>query len=76
VGVYRKPFEIVGYTYEADLHCNDCAIARFGPVVERVEGPSLQGVDNEGNEIHPIFLDQLDEFDYEPHCGDCGALID
>jgi hypothetical protein len=72
----RKTYEIVGWTYEADLHCNECAEERFGPP-ERVSGSGreLHGVDNEGNEIHPIFLDQLEEFETTPVCGDCFTPI-
>ena len=66
---YRKSFEVVGYAYDADLHCLDCTEKRFG-----VEGEESFGVygeetkDSEGNSIHPIFLDSLQGGEV---CGDC-----
>ena len=46
---YRKSYEIVGWTYEAAVHCND---------------------------IHPLFLDQLSDFDYSVTCDDCFEPIE
>ena len=75
---YRKSFEIVGWTYEADVHCNDCATSRFGTDQDTYTGSgrSLEGVDNEGNNINPLFLDHLADFDYAVICGDCFEPID
>ena len=56
--------EIVGYSYEADIHCVDCTAKRF---------PTLTGTDDEGNIVHPVF--GSDETDYAWHC-DCGVEID
>lgn len=57
---------IVGWTYEADVHCPACAVHRFGY-------DSLYGdegaVDSEGNEVHPIF--STDELYDDERCGDC-----
>jgi hypothetical protein len=41
----------IAYTYDADTHCEDCAMARFG-VDDRGE---ITGVDSEGNEVGAIF---------------------
>ena len=68
-----KSYTIVGWTYEAGIHCNNCAKERFA--VSRVSdsGVELIGTDREGNSISPIFADS--EFDYIPHCEDCSELI-
>lgn len=66
-------FNILGFTYEADIHCEYCTSQRFGP--------ACQGTDNEGNEVNPIFTD--DEW-WEPSvtgrqvlmCSDCGEELD
>ena len=75
---YRKSFEIVGWTYEAAVHCNACAAARFGTDQDKRtdSGRSLEGVDGEGNDIHPLFLDQLSDFDYDVTCDDCFEPIE
>lgn len=63
--------DVIGYTYEADEHCESCAIERFGAALydETAE-------DAEGNPPHPIFGD------HEPsnawigcYCGTCGDEI-
>lgn len=66
-----KAWEIIGWTYEADVHCNTCTRERFGPDIETlVPAPE----DSEGNEIHPIFAS--DETDPAgEYCGDCGTEI-
>lgn len=61
-----KTWDIIGYAYEADVPCTDCAEDRFGV-------PALwhgTATDREGNEIHPIFASDESQDD---HCGDCGA---
>jgi predicted dehydrogenase len=63
---FRKSYEVIGYTYEADCHCLDCTRKRFGGEPEAVD---YTATDNEGNDIHPIFLG--DEFETAPVCGDC-----
>ena len=43
--------EIIGFTYEADTHCVDCATARFpGGLYDE---PYAE--DGEGNQVHPMF---------------------
>lgn len=56
---------IIGWTYEADYHCNDCAKLRFG--FENLDNDTA--IDNEGNKAHPIF--SIDEIDENTVCGDC-----
>lgn len=62
----------IGYTYEADYHCPDCTEKRFGGW--KGSNRWIEGVDNEGNEIHPVYSwDEGNEAgDY---CGDCGEEI-
>lgn len=43
---------IVGYAYEAALHCVGCAEKRFGQAALR--DPDTK--DNGGNPVHPLFL--------------------
>lgn len=85
-GYGRKTYEIVAWTYEADIHCLDCAEERFGPPL-RISGSGreLEGIDSEGNQISPVFLDQLSEFsmDYDEfdgratvNCGTCHEEIE
>lgn len=57
---------IIGYVYEADLHCLDCAHDRFG-AQSLADGSA---VDTEDNPVSPIW--DYDEISGEaPHCGDC-----
>lgn len=67
-----KSYTIVGWIYDADFHCNDCAEKRFPVIRINDSGRVLGGVDNEGNEISPIFVDMCmgDEI-----CGDCFKYI-
>lgn len=56
---------VKAYTYEADVHCWNCAHARFGERLDRA-------VDNEGNPVGVIF--DIDEDD-NTHCGTCGEEL-
>ena len=57
-----KAWQIVGYSYDADIHCLDC-IEQSGIDIDRV--------DSEGNERHPVFVS-----DYEDEtCGQCGCYL-
>lgn len=58
---YRKVYEVVGYAFDADLHCLECTNARFPNMTESTE-------DSEGNTPTPIFLGGTIESDI---CGDC-----
>ena len=65
---FRKTFEIVGWAYEAGLHCNTCAYDRFKELLTSEETPS----DQEGNPLHPLFLGDLTG---EEYCSDCGGHL-
>lgn len=68
---------VLGYTYEADYHCLDCAAERFRDI------GTAEPIDNEGNPVNPIFASQIFDIRYEceqiegePYlgltCGTCG----
>lgn len=59
---------VTAYTYEADHHCEACALARFG---DALNNPETEG--NEGNTIGACF--STDEHEYDVVCGDCGELL-
>lgn len=60
--------DIVGWAYEADVHCNDCAQERFA----MEEGSSLSDYnDREGNPVTPIF-DTEDAYETCHHCTGSG----
>lgn len=60
-------FDVVGWAYEADVHCPNCAVERFGSKALDA------GVDdNEGNEVTPIFAGDCEE---DESCGDCHNVI-
>lgn len=69
-------YEPIAYTYEADHHCEGCALERFG----RHEHGDITGVDDEGNEVGIVApWDEWQVFDGEPEsltCGTCGAVLD
>ena len=53
---------IIGYTYEADVHCVACTMLRF------LDDPNA--VDDEGNQVHPIFSTDEGSPDGD-YCADC-----
>jgi hypothetical protein len=56
-----KAWSIIGYAYNADYHCVDCA---------KAAGMTKDGAtDSEGSEVHPIFAS--DELENGACCGDC-----
>jgi hypothetical protein len=55
---YRKSFEVVGWTFHADVYCAEC-------------GESLPETDPEGNARFPVFSDSLGEW-LGWSCGGCG----
>lgn len=68
---YRKSFDIVAYAYDGDIHCEECAYQRFGNALyDDVHPPT----DSEGNEVHPVFLDEVEEEGLD--CGECGDVIE
>jgi hypothetical protein len=74
--------QVIGYTYEADYHCIECATKAFGYKLTHPERVG-KAIDSEGNEVHPVF--DTDEwyanaiYEGETHdtlnCGDCFALM-
>jgi hypothetical protein len=63
---------VVAYTYEADYHCTDCTDDRFG--TDEHGYPPESARDGEGNEIHPVFVTDLD-VETVAMCSDCGKVI-
>ena len=61
---------VIGWTYDADVHCEADAFKRFGEALFDDENPPT---DSEGNEVHPIF--STDSDCYYDHCGDCGEPL-
>jgi hypothetical protein len=59
--------EVLGYTYEAGIHCRYCAKARFNNLSEMVR-------DREGNEVMPIFTTDDMSLCGEM-CEDCGDWV-
>lgn len=64
-------FTIIGYIYDADVHCDSCAAARFGRCT--CDQYDVHGEDGEGNEVHPIFT--FDEVVEDLSCADCGEAL-
>ncbi len=69
------------YTYDADHHCESCALARFG----RDEAGWITGEDSEGNEVGSIAgwetTPGYDDHDFDDGpfvfaCGTCGHIIE
>jgi len=71
--------DIIAYTYEAGLHCPDCARARaerggfaraaeaFGKLYDLdIHGVPLDAIDDEGNPVRPVFsTDDVGQYDAE-----------
>jgi len=65
--------DTIGYTYDADVHCPGCAIARFGQEPGHY-WVREDAVDSEGNPVHPIA--PWDETSEEgEYCGTCHGQI-
>ena len=63
-------------TYEADVHCWECAVVRFGELQIRL----AKALDNEGNEVRAVHSweeGSLDEAGNPEamHCGTCGKQV-
>lgn len=58
---YRKAWDIVGYTFHADIYCKEC-------------GETLPDIDPEGNDRHPVFVS--DELPTTYCCAHCGENIE
>jgi hypothetical protein len=65
-----KAWKVVAYTYEADVHCVECAGDRFFVIKhgmvedDRADLPE----DSEGNTVQPVFASQVEG---SMMCGDC-----
>lgn len=59
--------DVLAYSGDADLWCEDCARARFG-------GTDPDNHDHEGNEVGAVFAS--DEWDTPYHCAGCGAFLE
>ena len=63
-GADMKAWEIIGYAYNADIHCTRCA---------HKDKMDINGaMDGEGNNPHPIF--SVDELICDI-CADCGENL-
>lgn len=62
-----KAWDILGYAYEADMHCLDCARKRFGPKLDNAETE-----DSDGNKLAPLFASSVEQ---QEVCGDCLQVI-
>ncbi len=67
---------IRSWTYDADVHCPECAGQRFGDyVTEELWGLDAPQ-DSEGNEIHPVYgIDEVGYPERGEYCGTCHAEI-
>lgn len=72
--------DLIGYAYDAALHCVECTLDRFTAVVERAEhenadadehGLPYELLDSRGNPVAPIF--ETTELEADDACDDCGA---
>lgn len=63
-----KSYSVLGYTYEAAIHCPECTVDRFGEAVTQHGIDDSPVTDNEGNIVHPLFADQAEPDEY---CSDC-----
>lgn len=74
---------VLGYAYEASIHCPDCtseaALAnrfrREPPLCTTSDehGLTLDMRDREGNPLRPVF--STDEREHPERCDDCGTLL-
>ena len=69
---------IIGYAYEADLHCTECSDSRFG-----IELEHTNKYDREDNGVTPLWSfenhDSIDDESGEsipPFCGDCNKELE
>lgn len=57
--------DVIGFKADADVYCSECTLGRYG----------ARKLDNEGNEIHPIFRSES-AADAPQHCGHCGTFLE
>ena len=72
----------LGFVYEADIHCESCAVDQFGPEILVDDTGTIK--DREGNPVTPYTVGDASEYAYvqhelseypHVHCGDCRALL-
>lgn len=73
---------IIAYTYDAGVHCPDCAARDAAVGILRREPPlsldvdehglAYDLIDREGNPVYPVFAAYVYAFDT---CGDCGESL-
>ena len=67
---------IVGWKYDADLHCPGDTALRFGAegadMLPFLLGQDTDVTDSEGNPVTPVLADEVTEDDV---CGDCFATL-
>lgn len=61
--------DVIGYAYDADVHCVDCATEKFGDALDAEDTE-----DSEGNPLHPIFASEEGP-EHGSRCGDCSEEI-
>lgn len=72
-------YDVIGYTYDAAVHCTDCATTRFG--INSDGFVPYAAEDSEGNPVGAVFAD-TEWYDYYStehqvlYCDTCGVEID
>ena len=71
----------LGFVYEADIHCESCAVDQFGPEILDDTGAIA---DREGNPVTPYTVGDASEYAYTQYdqgenpnvyCGDCRTVL-
>lgn len=65
----RKAWSIVAWTYDAAIHCDDCARKRF-----HFDADVTTDTDSDGNDVHPVFASDY-EYQNDDTCGTCREAI-
>ena len=66
----QRIVRVVGYSYDADVHCVNCAIARFGA---DGYGWVPAATDSEGNPVGAMYANS--ESDHPESCAECQAPL-
>lgn len=76
------PWTRLGFVYEAGIHCESCAVARFGPAILDDDSGVIE--DSEHNPVTPYTAGHASESSFiqrelgeypHVHCDDCRALL-
>lgn len=66
---------IIGYAYDAAVHCPGCTFDRFA-ICEQHNDIGCPECEDDGDIPGPIYDEQeFEEFDRPPHCADCGRRL-